>query len=78
MAREYSLRDAKARLSELIDQAARGEDIVITRRGRPVARLSSVAAPRRQSGALRGRIRMAPDFNETTPEMIELFEQDGS
>ena len=35
----YSLADAKARLSELIDKVAAGETIEITRRGRPAARL---------------------------------------
>ncbi|MGH8280540.1 MAG: type II toxin-antitoxin system Phd/YefM family antitoxin [Gammaproteobacteria bacterium] len=39
-----SLADAKARLSE---RAARGETIVITRRGKPIARLTKAAEPRR-------------------------------
>ncbi|HEX3535136.1 MAG TPA: type II toxin-antitoxin system prevent-host-death family antitoxin [Stellaceae bacterium] len=34
-----SLADAKARLSELVERAAQGEEICITRRGKPVARL---------------------------------------
>jgi prevent-host-death family protein len=36
---DISLADAKAHLSELVDQAARGETVTITRRGKPVARL---------------------------------------
>lgn len=39
-----TLRDAKARLSELVQRAAEGEDIVITVRGEPMARLSAVRA----------------------------------
>ena len=42
-----NLADAKARLSELIAQAASGEAICITRHGKPVARLTAVHAPRR-------------------------------
>ena len=41
-----SLADAKARLSELIQRTEAGETIEITRRGRPVARLSAIEQPR--------------------------------
>ena len=43
-----TLADAKARLSALVDRVEAGEDIDITRRGRPVARLSAVARPRQK------------------------------
>jgi len=43
-----SLTDAKAHLSELVSRAASGEAVCITRRGKPVAKLTAVqAAPRR-------------------------------
>lgn len=42
-----NLADAKARLSELIDQVETGESIEITRRGRPVARLVAATPPRK-------------------------------
>lgn len=42
-----TLAEAKARLSELTERAAAGEDVIITKRGRPVGRLSRVATPRR-------------------------------
>lgn len=42
-----NLADAKARLSELVDRVESGDSIDITRRGRPVARLTSVARPRK-------------------------------
>lgn len=41
------LRDAKAHLSQLTERAAAGEDIVISKRGRPVARLSAVVQKRK-------------------------------
>ncbi len=42
-----SLADAKAHLSELVDRVEAGASIDITRRGRPVARLTAVARPRK-------------------------------
>ena len=42
-----SLADAKAHLSELIDRVEAGESIDFTRRGKPVARLTAVAGPRK-------------------------------
>jgi prevent-host-death family protein len=43
-----SLADAKAHLSELIDRVEAGDTIDITRRGRPVARLTAVVTPRKR------------------------------
>jgi prevent-host-death family protein len=48
-----SLADAKAHLSELIDQVQAGASIDITRRGKPVARLTAVAKPRKPIDAAR-------------------------
>ena len=42
-----NLADAKAHLSELVDRVEAGDSIDITRRGKPVARLTSVARPRK-------------------------------
>lgn len=42
-----SLADAKTHLSELVDRVEAGDTIDITRRGRPVARLTAVATPRK-------------------------------
>ncbi|TPK73567.1 type II toxin-antitoxin system Phd/YefM family antitoxin [Mesorhizobium sp. B2-4-15] len=44
---EINLADAKAHLSELIDRVEAGDSIDITRRGKPVARLTAVAKPRK-------------------------------
>ena len=46
-----SLADAKAHLSELVDRVEAGDSIDITRRGKPVARLTSVARPRKRIDA---------------------------
>ena len=42
-----SLADAKTRLSELIDRVEAGDSIEITRRGKPVARLTGIAKSRK-------------------------------
>lgn len=47
-----NLADAKAHLSELIDRVEAGASIDITRRGKPVARLTAVARPRKSIDAV--------------------------
>jgi len=72
-----SIYDAKARLSHLVDRALQGEEVVITRHGRPVARLVPVGRARgpRRLGALRGKIRVAKDFDAPLPDdVLDLFE----
>ena len=46
-----NLADAKAHLSELVDRVEAGDSIDITRRGKPVARLTAVARPRKRIDA---------------------------
>ena len=68
---EIGVRDAKARLSELLERVEAGEVLTLTRHGKPVARLVPVAE--RRPGLLKGRIGMAPDF-DTTPEwLVDAF-----
>ena len=72
-----SIYEAKTRLSHLVDRALRGDQVVITRHGRPVARLVPAAPPRRprRLGALRGKIRVAADFDAPLPnDLLVLFE----
>jgi len=46
--RSVSLANAKARLSELVEQAAAGDPICITRRGKPIAQLIAIERPRKR------------------------------
>ncbi len=46
--RQVSLADAKAHLSELVEEAAAGEPVCITRRGKPIARIVGMNRPRRR------------------------------
>ena len=61
-----SIAAAKARLPELVRRAAAGEEIVIARDNRPIARLAPLARPAaRKAGSARGQVELAPDFDET-------------
>jgi prevent-host-death family protein len=76
MAVSYNVYEAKTHLSQLLDRAAAGEEIVIARAGRPVARLVALAGPareRRRPGGWRGHVRMADDFDELPPEIEAAF-----
>jgi prevent-host-death family protein len=67
---------AKTHLSRLLDRAADGEEIVIARAGKPVARLVPFdrVVDRRTPGRLRGRIRIADDFDDTPDWLVEAFD----
>jgi prevent-host-death family protein len=68
---------AKTHLSRLVDRAAKGEEIVIARAGKPVARLVAcdTKPKRRVPGQLKGRIEYGDDFDEPLPEMIAALNQ---
>jgi len=66
----FDVHDAKTHLSRLLDRVAQGEEIIIAKRGRPVAKLVRVTVEPRRPGRLKGRIRIGPDFDEPLPEKI--------
>jgi len=67
--------EAKAQLSALLDRVCRGEEVIIQRAGKPVAILEpySVTKRNRQPGRLKGKIRVASDFDELPAELGEHF-----
>ena len=67
---DYPMRFAKAHLSDLVARAEAGEEVILTRSGKPAARLVPLSAlgPRREPGRLRGRIAVGPEFFEPLPE----------
>jgi len=70
-----NLYEAKTQLSKLVDRAAAGEEIVIAKAGKPMARLVPLEPRRpRKSGFLKGQIWIADDFDETPEEIIRDFE----
>ena len=71
-----NVHDAKTNLSRLLDRAAAGEEIVIARAGKPVARLVALAPrPPREFGRLKGKVWMSDDFDRIDDELIDLFER---
>jgi prevent-host-death family protein len=78
MERTVNVHEAKTHLSRLLEAVERGEDVVIARAGKPVARLVAIApAPRRREpGAWRGQVFMADDFDETPESVIAAFHGD--
>ena len=67
--------EAKARLSELIEAALDGEDVVISRRNKPLVKLIAVkpSADAPVGGLFRGRIWMSPDFDEPLEDFAEYM-----
>ena len=67
--------EAEAQLSALLVMVEQGEEIVISRSGRPIARLIPYDRPSepRKLGALSGRIWVSPDFDEPDAELARLF-----
>ncbi|HWG46400.1 MAG TPA: type II toxin-antitoxin system prevent-host-death family antitoxin [Gemmataceae bacterium] len=70
-----NVHQAKTQFSKLLDQVAAGEEVVISRHGKPVAKLSPVEGelPPRQPGALKGKIWIADNFDEFDEELEEMF-----
>ncbi|MBV8594347.1 MAG: type II toxin-antitoxin system Phd/YefM family antitoxin [Caulobacteraceae bacterium] len=76
MSESVSLYQAKTNLSALVDRAAAGEDIVITKNGVPRAKLVATpfaGEPRKPAHALRVTY-VGPDFDAPDPELEALFE----
>ena len=73
-----SLADAKARLSELVDRAEAGEDVCITRRGKPVVRLTRIDRPKKpiDVAALRALVASMPMSPDPAGEFIRRMRDD--
>jgi prevent-host-death family protein len=72
-----NIHNAKTHFSKLVDRAAGGEEIVIAKAGRPVARLVPYTAKGaiRRPGRMRGKIRIKKNFDAPLPEeLIASFE----
>lgn len=78
---QVNLCEPKTRLSELVDQASRGETVIIAKAGTPMAKLvpfASVAKRRLVFGLMKGKIRIADDFDAPLPDDIRAaFEGTG-
>jgi antitoxin (DNA-binding transcriptional repressor) of toxin-antitoxin stability system len=75
MSETVTVTEAKSQLSRLIERAGAGEEIVIRRGLRPVAKLVAFPGPQkpRKPGGSRGQIWMSDDFDEPDEEIERLF-----
>ncbi len=69
---EVNIHEAKTQLSKLLARVARGEEVIIARAGRPVARLVPVQRPSgpRVLGGDKGKVFLADDFDAPLPDAI--------
>jgi prevent-host-death family protein len=70
--RTVNIHAAKTHLSRLVDEVAAGEEIVIAKAGKPLARLVPFTSSRepRIPGLMKGKLWIAEDFDEPLPEEI--------
>ncbi len=67
-----NLSDARTRLSELVDKAAAGEDIVVCRNGKPLVRITRLKGAKRpvRFGLLKGKVTIATKFDAPLLEPV--------
>jgi prevent-host-death family protein len=76
--RKVNIHEAKTHLSRLVEDVAGGEEIVIARAGKPVARLVAAKTVRKKRvlGFMAGKLRIPKDFDAPLPaEVIDDFER---
>ena len=75
---QVNIHEAKTHLSRLVERVAAGEEIVIARHGRPVARLVAYRPPtgkRRKLGLMAGKWDIPDDFDDPLPDdVLDAFE----
>jgi len=69
---QVNIQEAKSKLSNLIDQAIAGEEVVISKSGEPVAKLVPFEKPiqNRKPGSAKGKIIISDDFDAPLPDDI--------
>lgn len=76
-----NVHEAKTHLSRLLVDVQAGREVVISRAGRPIARLVPYQGPLerpRTPGGWEGRVRIAPDFDSMPEEVLDAFECGGA
>jgi prevent-host-death family protein len=79
MSTQVNIFEAKTNLSKLITLVEQGQDVVIARAGKPVARLTRLEPKKKpiRFGALKGKIWIADDFDAPLPDdVLDEFEAD--
>jgi prevent-host-death family protein len=77
---QINIHQAKTHLSRLVEQAAQGEEIIIAKAGKPMARLIALGQRRKGKrsgfGALKGKIKLLPGWDNpmTKEELAESYD----
>ena len=77
---QYNIHDAKTHLSQLVAQAEAGGEVVLSRAGKPVAKIVPFRQPRpaRVPGVWRGEVTIRDDFDELPDDVMAVFRGDTS
>ena len=69
---QVNIYEAKTHFSKYVEQAESGQDVIIARGGKQVARLTSITSKKNpvRFGVLKGRVRVAVDFDEALPDEV--------
>ena len=70
-----NISEAKTQLSSLLEEVQKGREVLIAKSGKPIAKLTrygGAAAPRKP-GALKGKIKISPDFDELPEDIAKAF-----
>jgi prevent-host-death family protein len=76
---QVNIHEAKTHFSRLVERAAAGEEIIIGKAGKPVARLVPYTAPKppkRKPGSWKGKVWISPDFDAADKEIEAMFMED--
>ena len=71
-----NIHEAKTTFSKLVERVILGEEIIIGKAGKPVAKLISykaAAPPKRKPGAWKGKVWISPNFDKPDKELEDLF-----
>jgi prevent-host-death family protein len=70
-----NISEAKAELSSLLEEVQKGHEIILAKAGKPIARIVPFQGPAkpRKPGSMKGRIRIAADFDTLPDDMAEAF-----
>lgn len=72
----FNIHEAKTNLSKLIEKMLAGEDVVIARAGKPVAKVVAYKEKKlkpRKPGLWKGKVWISDDFNDEDPEINKMF-----
>ena len=72
MLMKVNIHEAKTHFSRLLAKVGRGEEVIISKAGKPVARLIPIWEKpiKRDAGSAKGRVIMAEDFDTPLPESV--------